>query len=571
MTRRSTSIVVLTYAAFVVGFIAWAALAAMRDHALVPTTDDSRILVGMFETPFWEWVFSLQNGHRVPITLLLFAADYRWLDGLNHGMVAGSVVTLGLAVAVLGFGLATRGGLRAPIARLVYAGAGFGLFWVASFHNLLRGICHANTAVLLFGTLALAALVRRADAGGRGWLVLCLVAATASTLSMGQGIAIWPALGVLSIALRLPWRTVARIGVAALVVGGLVGWSIAGSTAEFSTRSPSDVLLRHPLELVRFATTLVGAVGGVMLREAGLPGRSIGAQSLVWGIVGWLVFVGHLGWARRHTARTSGLDGLAIGLMAFAIAVAFGIGLTRLFAFGPDAAHAPRFLDWSGLFWVGGLLAFGSFASRARRPDSAFAGTAAVLFAATAILLAALPALRARELRRLGRSSDAALSILLGVPGPWEIHKFYRGDVSDLEPLLARLRADGKSLYADPRSGWIGQPLAEVFPLEPDTRCRGEIDLATGYPRPEWRVEGWAWDVEQARGPESIVLVDQRGRIRGLADLRHPSTWRAADRADWRGWVQFSRKRNRYTAYGVLDGGRTACPVAAIPRWEAGA
>ncbi len=105
MTRRSIPIVVLAYAGFVVAFMVWAAVTAMRDHPIVPTPDDSRILVDMFRVPFWDWVFSVQNGHRVPGTLLLFAADFHGLDGQNHGTVAGSLVTLALAVAALGMGM----------------------------------------------------------------------------------------------------------------------------------------------------------------------------------------------------------------------------------------------------------------------------------------------------------------------------------------------------------------------------------------------------------------------------------------------------------------------------------
>ncbi len=90
-------------------------------------------------------------------------------------------------------------------------------------------------------------------------------------------------------------------------------------------------------------------------------------------------------------------------------------------------------------------------------------------------------------------------------------------------------------------------------------------------PAAEWLVAGWAWDVQEAESPESIVLVDQRDRIRGLANLPHSSGDRAADRADWRGWVKFARKGNRYTAYAMLDEGRSGCPVAVLPRWEAGA
>ena len=145
--------------------------------------------------------------------------------------------------------------------------------------------------------------------------------------------------------------------------------------------------------------------------------------------------------------------------------------------------------------------------------------------------------------------------------------------MAKLGGLFRHLRDQHKSLYADSRVDWIGRPFQQLFALEPESRCRGDIDPPipeADYPRAEWRATGWAWDVQEATSPESIVLVDHQDRIRGLANLRHPSGHRAADRADWYGWVKFSRKGNRYNAYAVLDQGRSACLVAVLPRWEAG-
>ena len=111
------------------------------------------------------------------------------------------------------------------------------------------------------------------------------------------------------------------------------------------------------------------------------------------------------------------------------------------------------------------------------------------------------------------RSTDASLAVLLGVAGPWELRNLYRGDPNDLTELFDRLKKDRKSLYADPRHDWIGKAVADVLQPGQARSCRGEIDLRLAeeiYPRSEWRISGWAWDVDADAPPRSVVLVDHR-------------------------------------------------------------
>ena len=200
----------------------------------------------------------------------------------------------------------------------------------------------------------------------------------------------------------------------------------------------------------------------------------------------------------RHASET--LDGLAIGVMCLALAVAFGIGIVRLHTLGPDVARAVRFLDWSGLFWVGTLLSAGAFAARSPRPNASFAVCAALLASTTAILLAALPELRAEQLRRLALTSDASLAVLLGVARHGDLRRLYRGDTSRLEPLFRTLRSERKGLYADPRQDWIGRPFEQLFALEPESRCLGDIDpSALGSAKP---------------GKPSLLILRQRAPSR---------------------------------------------------------
>jgi hypothetical protein len=564
------SIIARAYAAFVVGFIGWATFLATRDHTAFPTSDDVRLLVGLTNEPFWQWVFSIQNGHRVPGTLLLFAADYHWFDARNDLMLVASLVTFMLALFVLLQLARSGGGLRTPSAQIGFAAACFSLFWVASCFNLLFGVTHANAAVLLFGFASIGWLVRYSlewrttgRASGR-WIALSLGAGVLATVSMGQGIAIWPTLAVLAVVLRLPLAALGVVVATAVLVGGASALSTAGFTSQFTNTPPSEILVVHPLKLLRFAATFIGAVPGHVVRWLGWTTEWQGQQNGVAGVVGFVLLAAHAAWLRRHPGRAGPLDGLAIGLMTLAAAIGAGVGATRLFTFGFGQAFAIRFVDWSGLFWAGAVLSLAAVAVRSQH-RSAFAWTTAVVFVWTALLLGSFDRVRHEGRVTQSRDTDASISVLVGSAGPWEFKKFHAGPAEDLSDLLEVLEREEKSLYTDERRHWIGQRLQNVLTVDEDYACAGQIvprapdDLD---PQNQWRILGWGWDLERDAPPRSVVLVDQRGVIRGFSQMlpRRPSA--EEGRGTWKGWVKFTRRRNQYTAYAIVDEDLTACRIA---------
>ena len=56
-------------------FMLWASFVALRDQHGALQADNWRILADLHANGLIDWIFTHQNGHRVPFTLALFAPD----------------------------------------------------------------------------------------------------------------------------------------------------------------------------------------------------------------------------------------------------------------------------------------------------------------------------------------------------------------------------------------------------------------------------------------------------------------------------------------------------------------
>jgi hypothetical protein len=84
------------------------------------------------------------------------------------------------------------------------------------------------------------------------------------------------------------------------------------------------------------------------------------------------------------------------------------------------------------------------------------------------------------------------------------------------------LRTHRLAMFDEPRAGWMGKRVADLFgPLS--DRCIGAIEKTVRLDETSWRVEGWAWDADTSREPDDVLLTDATGRVIGLAraGLRH--------------------------------------------------
>ncbi len=543
---------------------------ALCDHYRVPNLDDWRILNGFFSEPFWTWVFGSQNGHRIPGTLLLLAADYTFFGGHMHLPVAVGVGCTWAAFAVVA--LVLRSLPDVDMRRTLLAFAGAALFWAAACHDLPWGTNQGSeqgTLLVCAAVAALAGMCGRRAAGhpSAGLLVLAVLAAVGASFSHGMGLAVWAGIVGVALVARAPWRV--TIG---LVLVAVVTLTLYGVGLETGYKSPGAYYLSlvrmHGVPLLSFVAAFVGiapnlVVGGLLRAyPAGFPavGITAGALGLV-ALAGWSL------WLLVRRAPCSVPELFAVGLMAFAVA---GGALTALNRLPWGMSAMERWTIWSALFWIGAVWMIGLHAAVAGRQR---------LFAAAlmAVALCGVPALRRARLYQQAQAEGLrqhAHLLVLGVQ--WDgriVLSPFDHDSTTIYALAERFRRARRSVFADPMATLPGARLADRFTIVPAARCRGSVLRAERIPNrgePAVQLMGYGWDDGAGTRPQEVVVTDGDGRIRGLGApvlAIHPAFGIPVDRQQefWMAFVVAPQEADRYTVYAVLRDGRSACPLAQAP------
>jgi hypothetical protein len=116
------------YLCLTAAFAACACLVALRDQMTVLFADDWRMLDHYQSRPLLPYLFGSENGHRLPVTLALFAFDYEWLGGRMRTLVLASITCTALTAGLFWRIFRKQGGLDRAMARSVLGFACFALF-----------------------------------------------------------------------------------------------------------------------------------------------------------------------------------------------------------------------------------------------------------------------------------------------------------------------------------------------------------------------------------------------------------------------------------------------------------
>jgi len=552
------------YLLSVLGFAATVSALALRQHLSVPYNDDWRLLDEMYRTPLGSWLLSVQNGHRIPATLLLLHLDQTLADGRMHLLVAAQLVCAWITAGVFGLALRGPGGSPAVLRRVLLGFGTFALFWSQSAYNFQWGVNHGSVWTPMWILLALSALARARDriqepAGAR-LVLLAAGAAVVATFGHGMGFLIWGALLAMAFAGRMPWRVSAGLGAGALASIGLYSIGLFGSkSVPIGSDLLLDFLVSHPGDLIRFVCAFAGAPIGWTLHGLRLVGADgmLTLSTAVGALAAALACAyGVLVW--RRGAALPGLSLAGFGLMVFVLGGGLIVGLTRLAIFGASQAVERRFLSWSTLFWIGGAWALGSLAAG----PGARSALAVSLAALSLVMLPARFEAHAYGVARDGPVQDVALALVLGAP-PDELLLGVTRQPSEVVARVAqRLSRDRRSPFDDERSDLAGAAFAERFVPARAELCGGDSELG-------WRARGAQLGTVRGRidrdgiAPAYFVLVDSQGVVRGLGEER-PAPAAAAPGRHWAGVVAGFAPTERYAAWAVLRDGRSACPLGEI-------
>ena len=175
--------------------------------------------------PFLSWLWTQHNEHRILTTKLLLMADLYIFRGRQTLLLTSIFSIQLLQLFLLSWSMWALGGLRAERWRTAVGLIAFCLFCATQWENLVWGFQVCFVLPLLLASVAFAGPVlywrrRLLQPGGRvAWpfLVLSMLAAEVATLSLSNGLLLWPLLLAAAILLRLGRSAVIAVLVASTV------------------------------------------------------------------------------------------------------------------------------------------------------------------------------------------------------------------------------------------------------------------------------------------------------------------------------------------------------------------
>jgi hypothetical protein len=540
----------------------------------VVVLDQLRIYDDYFRNPFPLDVLALQNGHRPVFPGLLYLVDV-YLFGANNRFinVVGVLLAAATAYGISWFVWRARNLTRADrIIAIAFAWIVF--FWLANARVLGHGNASVNIylpmAAFVFAVWAFVGTKDALDnqSGGRAALGLLGTAAGCfvATFSFGPGMVTWPAMLIVAVMLRMPWKLVAAF--AGLFVGCLALYVFVlpehGQVREligfhpFAALFNASVWLGSPFyHIVRawgfdndqLITTLCPAVGGT----AFLAVAAIG----VWRIV-------------RPRPLTP-LETLCLALVTFGAGCAFVVALSRTEYFTrlPNARVAPRYLPWSCLFWVAFLILLGLYAHGLRRRRT-------LVMTVWLVVLIAAPALMLKSHRTYGTTLGlrkyamraAAVGLVAGVHDDEAVERHLFKDARTVYRVADVFREKGLAMFSWDLAALPGRDFGEVFDLTLATRLVGAVEDVTAFPDGDGaaaRFSGWAIDLDSMRPPRWVVVVDGSGRITGVASFTKrkrkvplKAKLDPRTRLGFSGYIADYREQEHYAFHAILQDGTTA-------------
>lgn len=487
----------------------------MALHTAIPFHDQLDLST---PTEIQRDLFKRHNEHVIVLPRLGFLLDFALTRGGN-GVNIATIQLIQAAHAVLLAWVVAAGRDRASECPATAAAGrwpdplvlGFALcivFSAQQFENLAWGFQTQFVGVFALATACFAALLF-GSAGIGATLAVCLLGA-AATLTMANGIFILPIAALLALLAGRPWRQVAALAAAGLIVGIV----FIGTHVPVPGHSSTSEALRQPWRVVIYLATYIGA-GPVRVLRIPSPSWMPILAAAVIGAVG-LALAAILGLrALRRRRQVAPGEWVLLGTIGFIVLSAAATAAGR-FTLGYGQATSSRYGTPALLFWCALLLWAWLLAGR-QGPRRTLATGAAIALVAVLIATQQSRLLRGLEgfvVQRYG----AETALVAGVDDEAAFRRIY--PAPDIVRRAAeRLRAERLSVFAPAYVEWMGRPLASTVRLSAPDRCRGFLDdavLQGDGPGRYATARGWAWDAVDRRRIDRVLLVDETGRIVGF-------------------------------------------------------
>lgn len=481
-----------------------------RGSTRVPWADEWAILQQFIlykrGASLWQILWSSHWGHRFVIPRLVFFADLQWasrapLIWLTMSLQA-MLIALLCALSWVLIGRKSRALFAASAA--VILNLMLSPLQMENFVWSMQFTFPLVYAAAFVSFLCLAAFRNRTTV----FLAAAAIAATIASLTMANGILVWPVLLGQAIYLRLPRRVTIAIA--------LLGAAIIAAYCRQYPVPPIGMgisgMLRHPID----ATLLIGLLLGGALSPSSLP-VGIGATllALAWAVcVGWREL-------RASSAPRPWLSTLA-ALLVFVLMSAASTVAGRM---SPQwlSGNTPvpsRCFTLVQLFWA--VLAILILYALSQAPRSRLLiGFYGALYLTLMFLSLQRQKSAAEDWPDFFRGVDAVgAALMVGVPDEQFLSILWPVD-AERDSMTSFLRDRRLSVFAEPRAAWLGRRVSELFPPVPEDRCIGDVEsslrIQASPAETFWRVAGWAWNASANHAFEYLLIADPTGVVVGIA------------------------------------------------------
>lgn len=512
-----------------------------------PAFDQWRLYAIYLTQPFPQSVLQLENGHRPIIPALLRVAEIEWLHANQHLQIAFGVGCALLTAGLLAWMAWRERGLPLPLRAAGVMLATVAVLWLGNARMLLHGneLVHAYllTLSVVLGTLC---MWRARQTDRLRWVILGAVCCTVATFCFGPGIATFPALAVLALALRLRARSflvlgVGLLGCLLLYVFVLPGNGSVREMLEFRLldsltttarwlASPwvnawlgfADPPLLPWMKESRHLPVRILALSANGLNSLGLHWRS--GMSAAIGFGGLAALGAYTLGRLRRWREPQRSEVVAFGVCLFAAATGVIIGIGRLHYFDqfPGQIFADRYLVWPCLFWFG-LAMLGIHAVARRLPPRRVPALVTMLLLVPVMLLVtqgANSAWGAAVYRLNQRSAAAARSDVI------DNEVFPDGadaDRATVLDVLTLMRERKLAMFAEPGSEWLGQMLPTPPQANPVVQVQmlgtsAVADARNGEASAHF--EGWVVQgIAALPRAGTLAVLDDHDLVRGFAEF----------------------------------------------------
>jgi hypothetical protein len=461
----------------------------------------------------WSILWAPYWGHRLVVPRLIFFTDMQWashapLIWLTFG-VQSALICLLISIAWKLFGRASpvRFALSCAVAlNLMLSPAQMENFtW--SMQTMFPLVYAAGAAAIL--TLAFGWRMRPALLFG-----VTTAFAMLASLTMPNGILVWPVLVAESAYLRLGRKMTLAIAFLGAAVISLYLWHYERPALGMGIGG----MLRHPLD----ATMLVGLLLGAPF-DSLPPSVAICVALAGAGGSGYLAARA----LRRGGERNPWASAIAgIGGFFLLSAVALVAGrLTPEWLHNRELGIPPRYFTLIFAFWSSiAILVLYARGERLVGPVAA-CGWAA-LFVSLMFFQPSHLLERAEDWADLFRGVDAMGAALLIDAHDEAMLRYVVDSPGVRDEGISFMRKERMGVFGEPLARWLGKRVSELWPIGRTSRCAGGMefsDQVSGPGASAWRIEGWAVDQKSESALENLVVTASSGEIVGLArgGLRH--------------------------------------------------